>query len=56
MHHIFFIHFSVSGRLVCLHVLAIVNGAAVNIGVYVLFQIRVFIFWIYVQEWNCWII
>jgi len=39
MYHIFFIHSSVSGYLGCLHVLAIVNRAAMTIGVYVSFQI-----------------
>ena len=34
----------VSGRLGCFHVLAIVNSAAVNIGVHVSFQIRGFVF------------
>ena len=34
----------VDGHSGCLHVLAIVNSAAVNIGVHVSFQIRVFIF------------
>ena len=29
---IFFIHLSIGGRLGCFHVLAIVNGAAINIG------------------------
>ena len=37
MYHIFFIHPSVDGYLGCLHVLAIVNSAAVNVGVRVSF-------------------
>ena len=40
----FFIRLSVHGHLACFHVLAIVNSAAVNIGVNISFQIRVFIF------------
>ena len=40
MYHIFVIHSSVSGYVGYFHVLAIVNGAAVNIGVHVYYQTR----------------
>ena len=39
IYHVFFIHLSVSGHLGFFHVLAIVNSAAMNIGVNDLFEL-----------------
>ena len=50
----FFTHLSVGGHLGCFHVLAIVNSAAMNIGVHVSFCISFLL--IHAQEWDCWII
>ena len=46
MYHLF-IYSSVHGHLGCVHVLAIVNGPSINIGVHVSFLLQV-----YAQEWD----
>ena len=47
----------VDGHLGCFHVLAIINSAAVNIRVHIIFLNSSFhLFWIYAWEQDCWII
>ena len=52
MYHIF-IQSSVNGHVGCLHVLAPVNSAAMNIEVH---SLNYSFVWIYSQEWDHWII
>ena len=42
MYHSFLIHLSADGHLGCLHVLAIINSAVMNIGVHVSLSVLVF--------------
>ena len=43
VYHIFFVRLSVDGHLHWFHILAIVNSAAMNTGMHVSFQTRVFV-------------
>ena len=44
VYHVFFVRLSVDGHLHCFHILAIINSAAMNIGMHVSSQTRVFVF------------
>ena len=48
MYHIFFIYSSIDRHLNCLHLLAIVNGVAMNIGVHSMYLNYSFV-WVYAQ-------
>ena len=54
MYHSFLIHLSASGHQGCLHVLAIVNSAVMNIGVHVSFNSG--FLGVYAQQWDCWVV
>ena len=53
---VFFIHSFADGHLGCFYVLAIVNNAAITIGIHVPFWISGLLFQICTKEWNCWVI
>ena len=54
MYHSFLIHSSADGDLGCFRVLAIINSAAMNIGVH--FSFNSGFTGVYAREWDCWVI
>ena len=50
MFHVFFILSFPDEVSICLHIFTVVNNTAMNIGVRVLFQISVFVFFVYITR------
>ena len=56
MYHSLLVHSSADGHLGCLHVLAIINSAAMNTGVHVCVSFRYGFLSVYAQKWDSWVI